>query len=127
MGKRTYIISSCIYNKLFYKRYDDKYLLRVLNVCLHEHIEPLVLSELPISVLADRPQVMVMVRFRIHFGTAYLRYCFLISELLFSSFFFGLFIKNQLIATSISLLWGCLQLLPWVCLYVGQLDEFLEI
>ena len=42
-----------------------------------------------------------------------LRYCFLISELLFSSFFLLLFIKNQLIPTSMSLLWRCLQLLAW--------------
>ena len=40
--------------------YQDGYLLRILYVCLHENIEPLVLSELPIRLLAHRPQVLLL-------------------------------------------------------------------
>ena len=98
MGKRT--CSSCIYMYI----YNNNFTCPIRMDTYSEFCMFACTRTLSHSSLVSFPSVSLL--------TA-LRYCFLISELLFSSFFLLLFIKNQLIPTSMSLLWRCLQLLAW--------------
>ena len=77
---------------------SDAYSLRILYVGLHKYIQPLVLCQLSVSVFAHSPGIFSNFLY-LQLSFTHLRYCFLISELLFSSFFL-LFIKNQLILPS---------------------------
>ena len=78
-----------------WKSESDAYSLRILYVGLHKYIQPLVLCQLSVSVFAHSPRIFSNFLY-LQLSFTHLRYCFLISELLFSSFFL-LFIKNQLI------------------------------